>query len=71
MVYLLEGVLNHSGYESCQVGARELKAGVRVHLNQPRIKVLVNHEIIAKYFKRESLSSRIKLPRNSTHRVLC
>ena len=51
MVYLLEGVLNHSGYESCQVGARELKAGVRVHLNQPGLEVLVQHKVVAEDLK--------------------
>ena len=53
MVYLLYCVFDHGGDEARYVGRAELQAWIRVHFDQPRLQVLVEHEIVAKDFEGE------------------
>jgi len=66
----LNRVLHHRGDQPRNVGRRELQTRVRVDLNQPRVHVLVNHEVVSKYFPGVLAPTRVHLPRNRLHRVL-
>ena len=68
--YLLQGVLDHSGDQSSQVGTRQLETRIGVDLNHPRVHVLINHEVIAVNLKRERFAARVDLPAASSDRVL-
>ena len=67
---LLNRVLHHRGDQPRNVGRRELQTRVRVDLNQPRVHVLVNHEVVSKYFPGVLAPTRVHLRRNRLHRVL-
>lgn len=58
---VLEGVLEHGGDEAGEQGAGHLQTRVGVHLNQPHLERLVDHEVQPEYLESEVFLLRVHL----------
>ena len=50
-MHLLDGVFEHGGDQSGKIGRGELKARVCVDFDEPRLQILVNHEVVTENFE--------------------
>ena len=69
LIDLLDGVLEHGWDEPGEVGRGELEAGVCVDFDEPRLQILVNHEVVTENFEAAVAALRVHLSRNGLDRV--
>ena len=67
--YLLEGVVDEFGNDSCQEWALSFEAGVGVDLDEAELELVVEHEVVAEDLKRVHQPLGVQLVASGADRV--
>jgi hypothetical protein len=66
-----EGLLDHVGDDAVEEGTAAIEAGVGVDLDQPRLKILIDHEVQPQNLEVVHLVSRCNLGENTPCSIGC